>query len=112
MTNQQIIFDEAFRLMNEGKIGSTGRTIEVLHADGTTTLEPEPEALHTFAMWKKLGRQVKKGQKAITELIIWKNKPQQVEVETDNGTETEEINRMFMKKAFFFTAGQTEKITN
>lgn len=111
MTNAQIIFNESMRLMNDGIIGTTGRqlTATFVNEKGVeeTKLINEPEPIHTFQTWKSLGRQVKRGQHAIACIVIWKHAVKTVEHED---ADPEEIERMFMKKAFFFTAGQTEPI--
>ena len=62
------------------------------------------EEIHTFAKWKSLGYSVKKGEKAITKLTIWKH-TSKVNAETQ-----EEETAMFMKKAHFFSTSQVEKI--
>ena len=55
MTNEQIIFNERVRLMNENKIGSTGRSIVVETIHGKKIQMFEPEEIHTFQAWKALG---------------------------------------------------------
>lgn len=60
MTNAQIIFNESLRLMEEGKIGTTGKQITVVNADGTKETINVPLPIHTYAAWKQLGFQVKK----------------------------------------------------
>ena len=87
MTNAQIIFNESMELMKAGIIGTTGRTFVFEDADGNKKEIQEPEPLHTFAKWKELGYSVKKGEHAKASLM-----------------------KMFMKKAFFFTFDQVEKI--
>lgn len=62
------------------------------------------EEIHTFAKWKSLGYSVKKGEKAITKLTIWKH-TSKVNAETQ-----EEETAMFMKTAAFFSTSQVEKI--
>ena len=42
MTNEAIIFDARLKLMRDGKIGSTGRTIVVEDSEGNKTQMPEP----------------------------------------------------------------------
>lgn len=112
MTNQQIIFNESMALMEKGIIGTTGRTFEVETEDGKVTIQ-EPEAIHTFQMWKSLGRQVKKGEHAKAAFMIWKHtvKTKKEEEKTGNPIEDADDVRMFQKKAFFFTIDQTEPIT-
>ena len=65
----------------------------------------ESEVIHTFAKWKSLGYAVKRGEKAITKLTIWKH-TSKVNAETQ-----EEETAMFMKTAAFFSTSQVEKIT-
>ena len=55
MTNEQIIFNQRCRLMEEGLIGTTGKTVEIIDAEGNPVLMQEPEAIHTFHTWKNLG---------------------------------------------------------
>lgn len=61
MTNEAIIFDARLKLMRDGKIGSTGRTIVIEDSEGNKTQMPEPEEIHTYTAWQKLGFQVKRG---------------------------------------------------
>ncbi len=120
MTNAQIIFQESLNLMENGVIKGTGRMFEavIVDKDGNETKQmvEEPEAIHTYATWKQLGYQVKKGEKAKASFTIWKyveGKKETIEVKyTDGTTGTEEVdnNKMFMKKAHFFTMDQVEKI--
>lgn len=58
MTNAQIVFNEQVRLMNDGVIGTTGNMLEMM--DGSTM--PEPEPIHTYAGWQRLGYQVRRGE--------------------------------------------------
>ena len=119
MTNAQIIFNESIRLMEEGKIGTTGKVITVTYINGEGQEEKqqinEPEAIHTFAIWKQNGYAVKKGQKAVAAINIWKYVPKTgtMEAKTDAGetvtVETDE-SQMFRKTAFFFSASQVEKV--
>jgi antirestriction protein ArdC len=62
------------------------------------------EEIHTFQKWKSLGYSVKRGEKAITKLTIWKH-TSKVNAETQ-----EEETAMFMKTAAFFSTSQVEKI--
>lgn len=65
------------------------------------------EEIHTFQKWKSLGYSVKRGEKCIIKLSIWKHTTKQITLE--NG-ETAEDSRMFMKQAAFFSTSQVEKI--
>lgn len=64
------------------------------------------EDAHTYAYWKKLGYQVKKGEKAKFKCQIWKYTSKKVE---EKGEEKEKSS-MFMKMASFFTESQVEEI--
>lgn len=106
MTNEQIILNVRLQLMEEGKIGSTGRFFEMQGQDGTRKKVPEPEEIHSFSRWKECGYGVKKGEKAIAKVEIWKyaesKKPESDEEETKE--------RIFKKSAFFFSASQVEPL--
>ena len=75
-------------------------TAELINAG---TISPTEE-IHTFAKWKSLGYSVKRGEKAVTKLTIWKH-TSKVNAETQ-----EEETAMFMKTAAFFSTSQVEKI--
>ena len=62
MTNAQIIFTKSVKLMDEGIIKGTGNLITVQDSEGNKKMIEEPEAIHTYAVLKSLGRQVKKGE--------------------------------------------------
>lgn len=111
MTNAQIIMNESINLLENGIIKGTGRMLEaiIVDKDGNETkkMVEEPEAIHTYATWKNLGFQVKKGEKAKASFVIWKcvaGKKQ------DEESDEQPENKMFMKKAHFFTLDQVEKI--
>lgn len=111
MTNAQIIFNESQRLADEGKIGYTGKEIKVINLEGEEVTMKEVEPIHTYQTWKKLGFQVKKGQKAIDSFPIWKHVNKKVEVETEDGNkELVDRGTMFMKLSAFFSFSQVEKI--
>ena len=67
----------------------------------------ESEEIHTFAKWRELGYTVKRGEKCIVKLTIWKHTAK--EKTLDNG-ETVTDARMFLKTAAFFSTSQVEKI--
>mgnify|MGYP003299661230 CR=1 FL=1 len=111
MTNAQIIFQNSLELMEAGIIKGTGRMFEavIVDKDGNETKQmvEEPEAIHTYAIWKQLGFQVKKGEKAKASFTIWKYvEGKKQEEESDEQPDS----KMFMKKAHFFTIEQVEKI--
>lgn len=63
MTNQVIILLESVKLMEEGKLQGSGRFTEIETPEGVKRFE-EPETIHTYAKWKALGYQVRKGEKS------------------------------------------------
>lgn len=65
--------------------------------------------LHTYAQWKKLGYQVKKGEKSKHRISVWKRSIKKVENEEG---EKEEVDngRYFLKESAFFTQDQVEAI--
>ena len=110
MTNAMIILMESVKLMEQGLIGSTGRSFTVQDVDGSERVLMEPEPIHTFAHWKDLGYCVKKGEHAVAKFAIWKGAEKAVKDEDGNET-GEKATRMFMKTACFFSAAQVEKLT-
>ena len=105
MTNEQIIFQNSLQLMDDGIIGTTGRTITVENEQGEKLEMQEPEPIHTYQAWKCLGYQVKRGQKAKASFLIWKHTVKKAKQE-----QGEDEEKMFMTKAFFFTFDQVEPI--
>lgn len=112
MTNAQIIFNASVKLMEDGVIKGTGRMFCFEDEDGTRHELEEPEALHTFATWKELGRVVKKGEKCRARIQIWKycQGKKQEDVSADADGEAENNGKCYMKTAFFFTLDQTEPL--
>lgn len=106
MTNETIVFNERFRLMESGIIGTTGNLIIIEDESGEKREVPEPEEIHTYAGWKECGRQVKRGERAIADFPVWKCRNRKPK----DGTE-EEKEIMFMAKAFWFKEEQTKAIT-
>lgn len=102
MTNNAIIERAKNQLFAEGKIGISTVTTE--HGEVEV-----PEEIHTYAMWKSLGYQVKKGEKAIAKFSIWKyvsKKSKKKEDEEEEG----ETSKMFLKASSFFKFSQVEKV--
>ena len=64
--------------------------------------------LKTYQDWKRLGYQVKKGEKSVMECMIWFPKKSKIKNEVDS----EEVDEgsFFKSKAFFFSQNQVEKI--
>jgi hypothetical protein len=104
MTNERIILNGRLALMRDGIIKGTGRYITVENEKGEEIQIEEPEELHTYAGWKCLNRQVKKGEKSIATMSIWKHISRQLD------EKEEKHNKMFMTKAFFFRESQTEYV--
>ena len=103
MTNEAIIFNEAQRLAADGKIKYTGRELQIHLDDGSVQVVKETEPIHTYATWKSMGMMVRKGEHAVTKLVIWKH----TEKVNEDG---EKDAKMFMKTAHFFSRSQVEVI--
>ena len=128
MNNAQIIFNESIALMNDGLIGTTGRQITIEYEkDGEKVKETinEPEPIHTYKEWQKLGLQVQKGQKAVAKFTIWMytdKKSNLTKEEADkineiaegiNAKEGDEVHskgHYYMKEAAFFSMSQVAPI--
>jgi hypothetical protein len=110
MTNAQIIFNNSLELMEQGILKGTGKMIEAVITDKDGNEEKKmielPEEIHTYAAWKKLGYQVKQGEKAKAIFYIWKFRAGKEATEDTEATE----DKMFKTKAFFFTAEQVAAI--
>lgn len=104
-----IILWERVKLMEQGLLGTTGRTFTVTAEDGSERVLQEPEAIHTFSHWKELGFSVKKGEHALAKFPIWKGSEQVVKDENGNATD-EMKTRLFMKTSAFFSAAQVEPL--
>ena len=72
-------------------------------------LDPDKVVLHTYQTWKKLGYQVKEGEKSEHKISIWRRSTKKVENEEG---EKEEVDngRYFLKASAFFTQEQVERI--
>lgn len=106
MTNAQIIMNASLELLKQGVLKTTGRTFIVQLPDGTEQELQEPEVIHTYNGWKELGYQVKKGQKAKAQFMIWKYTGKK----NEENAEADEDGHCFMKKASWFTFDQVEKL--
>lgn len=107
MTNAMIILMESVKLMEEGKLKGTGKFVEVETQDGKKQLEI-PETIHTYAKWKELGYQVRRGEKSEIKIQVWKYRGK-IQTDEESGEEVEK-GRCFMKVASFFTAKQVDAI--
>lgn len=105
MTNEMIILNARFDLMEEGILQGTGNIIEVEDENGKKKQIEEPEQIHTYQGWKSLNRQVKRGEKSIATIQIWKHTTKKSKAEDEDDQE-----KMFLTKAFFFRENQTEAI--
>ena len=128
MNNAQIIFNESIELMKNGIIGTTGRQITIEYEkDGEKVKEtiPEPEEIHTYKEWQKLGLQVQKGEKAIAKFTIWMYTDKKSKLSAEDaakineiaeginaqeGDEISENGHYYMKEAAFFKASQVAPI--
>ena len=75
---------------------------------------PVDTILHTFAMWKKLGFSVKKGEHGI-ETRLWKYNPKFAQKQAADEQEDEEDTKLrksgfYLAKAYLFTQAQVEVI--
>lgn len=73
-------------------------------------LDTNKIVLHTYAQWKKLGYQVRKGEKSNHRISVWKRSTKKVENEEG---EKEEVDngRYFLKESAFFTQDQVEAVS-
>lgn len=111
MTNEQIIFNARVDLLENGIIGTTGRQIQVEDAEGNKQMLDEPEQIHTYAGWKTLCFQVRRGEHAVANFQIWKHTTKKLNAEADTAEATaDEQEFMFLTKEFFLTASQVEQI--
>lgn len=108
MNNATIILLESVKLMEDGILKSTGEKVIVEEADGNKKEYDVPEQIHTYAKWKSLGYQVKRGQKAIAQFPIWKytkGKTQEMSEE-----EAQDKGYCFMKMSSWFKFDQVEPV--
>lgn len=106
MTNEQIIFNSRLELLEQGLIGTTGNTIVFEDSEGKKVEVLEPEQLHTFKEWERLGYRVIRGQHAVVKLNIWKHVVRKADKVDEADRET-----MFMKLSSFFSQSQVEPLS-
>ena len=92
MTNAEIIYMESIELVKQG----------ILKA-----IAGQPEPIHTFAKWKSMGYSVKKGEKAIAKITIWKYTTR---TKTDDDGNEIDDSKCFPKVSAFFKTSQVEKV--
>ena len=107
MNNATIILLESVKLMEQGILEPTGDKIVVETSEGKKELDV-PEPIHTYQMWKSLGYQVQKGQKAIAQFPVWKYTSKKSSEESEE--EAQEKGHCFLKMSSFFKQSQVEKI--
>lgn len=112
MTNAMIILGESIRLMKEGKLEGTGEILTFKYDDGHTEEVEVPEPIHTYQVWKALGYQVRKGEKAITKFMIWKYAEKKAKENHDANIKEGDViqSNMFMKMSAFFKASQCDRM--
>lgn len=110
MTNNQIILQHSISLMEQGVIGTTGRTFSVENEDGSQRTVQEPEPIHTFTAWRSIGYTVKKGQKACAKFPIWRHQNAGTRKNRKTGVEESTEEKMFLTDAFFFSKSQVEPL--
>lgn len=106
MTNAMIIFWESADLMEKGILQGTGETVTIEDPEGNEIEMEVPEDIHTYAAWKELGYQVRKGEHAIAKFKIWKHTTKKGEAQDGS----EDQSKMFMKLSHFFKASQVDRI--
>ncbi len=112
MTNSEIILRESLELMKNGILKPTGRLFVQELPDGSKIELPEPEPIHTYNGWKDMGYQVKKGEHAKATFPIWKySGKKSEEAKEDEAKEEETGGKCWMRKAFWFTFDQVEKVS-
>ena len=111
MTNEQIIENAKQELLQQGLLKPTGRILTARLEDGSEIQIPEAEEMHTFRAWKSRGYYVRKGEKAVTRLSIWKHITRKETIPMQDGTvQEQDASRMYLKDAFFFSQSQVERI--
>ena len=108
MTNVMIVMMEQERLVQEGTLKYTGRIIKGINPAGEEVEFPEIEPINTYARWKQLGYQVKKGEKSKIKFPIWKYTKGKKKDMTEE--EAQAKGYCFMKMSAFFTLDQVEKM--
>lgn len=88
MTNKMIILTELIRL-------------------GWTDDEIKERTIDTYAGWKRKGFQVRKGEKAVMQTMIWK--PCKKTIKDEEGNK-KKMDKMYLVKASFFAVEQVDKL--
>jgi len=71
MKNEQIIMNTRIALMRNNQLGTTGRRMKWVDADGIENEIDEPAEIHTYTGWKMRGFQVPQGTKSRIFIPTW-----------------------------------------
>ena len=109
MTNAMIILLKQVELVEQGILNYTGRMVTGVNvATGESVEVPEIQPIHTYARWKALGYQVRKGEKAVASFPVWKyTKGKTKDMDEE---EAQRQGYCFMKNASWFTDEQVDPI--
>lgn len=107
LTNQMIVLTQALALAEAGKIGYAGNTLTV-EIDGEEKELREPEQIHTYARWKAMGYQVRKGERAIAKFKVWKHVAGKKKNDDSEEEKTAGRGKMILKQAAFFSFAQVD----
>lgn len=67
--------------------------------------------IHTYTQWRKMGYQVKRGEKSALVCDLWRWKEEKTEVTTKDGkAEDIDTSHHYKQKAYLFTVQQVEKV--
>ena len=104
MTNIKLVFDAAVA----AGIYTEEEAVDLLRRYGCLPL-------FTFAVWKKAGKAVKKGEHARLVVRIWqmkngKNGKAAAEIDPDDLTEEERASSFYLKTCYLFDATQVEPL--
>lgn len=67
--------------------------------------------IHTYTQWRKMGYQVKRGEKSALICDLWRWKEEKTEVTTKDGkAEDIDTSHHYKQKAYLFTVQQVEKV--
>ena len=107
MTNQMIIDNARFALMEKGLLKGSGRIVSVTDAAGNVRDIEEPEEIHTFEGWKARGFAVNRGEHSDIALWIWKYPKAKKDPEDGDAIID---SRPFMTKGYFFRPDQVHAL--
>ena len=96
MTNEDIIYTEAI----DNEIYTKDQADALIKAG-------KDLGIHTYQVWKSIGYQVKKGQKAKIKTNLWRYREERTD---KDGTVVKQAG-YYMTKSYLFTKDQVEKIS-